>query len=67
MNLNMVKPEQFDHFHLVYHFTVSLNTILYFLLLMNTWKFHLLICQRVGPVWSIFISFVYTGLVSEHS
>ena len=63
MNLNMVKPEQFDHFHLVYHFTVSLNTILYFLLLMNTWKFHLSICQRVGPVWSIFISFVYTGLV----
>ena len=26
MNSNMVKPETFDHLHLVYHFTVPLNT-----------------------------------------
>ena len=26
MNSNMVKPEQFDHFHLVYHFIVPLKT-----------------------------------------
>ena len=25
MNSNMVKPEQFDHLHLVYHFTVPLS------------------------------------------
>ena len=24
MNSNMVKPEKFDHLHLVYHFTVPL-------------------------------------------
>ena len=26
MNSNMVKPEEFDHLHLVYHFTVPLRT-----------------------------------------
>ena len=26
MNLNMVKPEKFDHLHLVYHFTVPLSS-----------------------------------------
>ena len=25
MNSNMVKPEQFDHLHLVYHFSVPLK------------------------------------------
>ena len=25
MNSNMVKPEKFDHLHLVYHFTVPLS------------------------------------------
>ena len=25
MNSNIVKPEKFDHLHLVYHFTVPLN------------------------------------------
>ena len=25
MNSNMVKPEKFDHLHLIYHFTVSLS------------------------------------------
>ena len=25
MNSNMVKPEKFDHLHLVYHFTVPLR------------------------------------------
>ena len=25
VNSNMVKPEKFDHFHLVYHLTVSLT------------------------------------------
>ena len=25
MNSDMVKPEKFDHLHLVYHFTVPLN------------------------------------------
>ena len=25
MNSNMVKPENFDHLHLVYHFTVPLS------------------------------------------
>ena len=27
MNSNMVKPEKFDHLHLVYHFAIPLNTI----------------------------------------
>ena len=27
MNSNMVKPEKFGHLHLVYHFTVPLNTM----------------------------------------
>ena len=27
MNSNMVKPENFDRLHLVYHFTVLLNNI----------------------------------------
>ena len=27
MNSNMVKPEKFDHLHLVYHFTVPLNLL----------------------------------------
>ena len=25
MNWNMIKPEQFDHLHLAYHFTVPLS------------------------------------------
>ena len=29
MNSNMVKPENFDHLHLVYHFTVPLKTFKY--------------------------------------
>ena len=28
MNSNMVKAEQFDHLHLVYHFTVSLRILI---------------------------------------
>ena len=27
MNSNIVKPEKFDHLHLVYQFTVSLRTV----------------------------------------
>ena len=27
MNSNMVKPEKFDHLHLVYHFTISLRKV----------------------------------------
>ena len=27
MNSNMVKPDKFDHLHLVYHFTVSFKRI----------------------------------------
>ena len=27
MNSNMVKPEKFDHLHLVYDFAIPLNTI----------------------------------------
>ena len=27
MNSNMVKPEKFDHLHLVYHFTVPLSIL----------------------------------------
>ena len=38
-----------------------LNTILHLLMLMNTWQFYLSNWQRVGPVWAIPISFVYTG------
>ena len=42
-----------------------LNTISYFLMLMNTWQFHLLNWQGVGPVWTILVSFVYTGLLDR--
>ena len=27
MNSNMLKPEKFDHLHLVYHFTVPLSKL----------------------------------------
>ena len=30
MNSNMVKPEKFDHLHLVYHFTVPLTPVMSF-------------------------------------
>ena len=40
-----------------------LHTILYFLMLMKTWQFKLLNSQGVGPVWTISVSFVYTGLL----
>ena len=36
-----------------------LNTIFYFLMLMNTWQFHLSKWQRLGPMWAISISFAY--------
>ena len=31
MNSDMVKPEKFGHFHLVYHFTLPLNRYEYFI------------------------------------
>ena len=33
-----------------------LNIILYFLTLLNTWQFHVLNWQGVGPVWAISFS-----------
>ena len=27
INSNIVKPEKFDHLHLIYHFTVPLNVL----------------------------------------
>ena len=32
-------------------------------MIMNTWQFHLLNWQGVGPLWVISFSFVYTGLL----
>ena len=42
---------------------VILNTFLHFLMITNTWQFHLLNWQGVGPVWVICFSSVYTGLL----
>ena len=39
------------------------DTILCFLMLLNTCQFHSLNWQGVHPVWAIFISFVYRGLL----
>ena len=44
-----------------------LNTILYFLLLMNTWQFNLSNWQEVVLIWAISVSFVYIGILVEHS
>ena len=38
MNSNMVQPEQFDHLHLVYHFTVPLNSGFTFAILQASGK-----------------------------
>ena len=32
-------------------------------MLMNTWLFHLPKCYRMGLVWAISASFIYTGLL----
>ena len=40
-----------------------LKSIFYFLMQTNTWQLHLLNWQGLGPVWVIFISFVYAGLL----
>ena len=44
-------------------YILFLKTILYFLMLMITWQFHLPNLQGEGPIWAISISFVYTRLV----
>ena len=42
MNSNMVKPEKFEHLHLVYHFTLTLNEIHKPSLFFNHFTHHML-------------------------